>query len=762
MKTELLSPVGSLEAFKSTLYNGADAIYLAGEKFGAREKATFTNEELVGIIKEAHLNEIKVYVTVNTLIYDDEIEEVLEFVDFLYNNDCDAIIVQDLGLITLVRNIYPDLEIHASTQMNTMTVKEAYILKKMGVKRIVVARETPLDIIKEIIDKVKIEVEVFVHGAMCVSYSGECLFSSLSARKSGNRGECLQLCRLPYSLYKNDQKICENQYLLSMKDLNTIEYLTKIKKIGVASLKIEGRLKSASYVGLVTRLYRKYLDNDELLTNEDKHNLKQVFNREFTKGYLFNEKNNLLTNIYRPNHQGLKIGKVIDYKNGYVHIKLDNTLYQGDGIRLVGKEDVGFYVNMMEVKKKLVNTACKGDIVSVRVKDKVEINSEVYKISDIKLIESIEKNSVKKKFFIMVKVKSFVNDYFKVYVKDNLNNEVEIISSYKIVPADKSPTSKERIVEQLGKLNDTVYYIKNIEVETDEKGIIPISIINETRRKFVELLNEKRSTTHNRKDKQPLSLESVKVAREPFSLKVKSSNEKQYQLAKQFVLDKDIYYYNENNIYPYPRISENKIKTSKNKVLLNELHDIDDSKEMIANCYLNCTNIFTLYTLYKMGFKRVTLSVEMTRKRIYNLINNYKKYFNVNPNIEVIVYGKMDLMVTKYRFINKSLNKEDNEYGECLKSKYYLEDRKGYKIPLMKDYYCNLKLLNPCALMLFEYIEELKENGVNCVRIEFSDENESECINILNSYFGKETILDNKKFTYGYFKEKEDEKDGIR
>ena len=177
MGVELLAPVGSFEAFKSALDNGANAIYLAGRKFGAREKATFSNDELVEIIKEAHINEVKVYVTVNTLIYDDELEDVIEFIDFLYNNDCDAILVQDLGLITLVHNLYPDRVIHASTQMNTMTLKQAKMLKNMGVSRIVVARETSIELIKEIIDTVKIEVEVFIHGALCVSYSGECLFS---------------------------------------------------------------------------------------------------------------------------------------------------------------------------------------------------------------------------------------------------------------------------------------------------------------------------------------------------------------------------------------------------------------------------------------------------------------------------------------------------------------------------------------------------------------------------------------------------------
>lgn len=761
MGIELLAPVGSFEAFKSAVDNGANAIYLAGAKFGAREKATFTNEELITIIKEAHLNEIKVYVTVNTLIYDDELEDVMKFIDFLYNNDCDAVIVQDLGLITLIHNIYPDLEIHASTQMNTMTVKQAYILKQMGVKRVVVARETSIEIIKEIIEKVKIEVEVFIHGALCVSYSGNCLFSSCSAKKSGNRGECLQLCRLPYSLYKENEKIEDNKYLLSTRDLNTLDYIKEIVDAKITSLKIEGRLKSGTYVGMVTKVYRKYIDmytktNQVILDKEDQNKVKQVFNREFTKGHLFNERNASIVNTNRPNNTGIKIGKVIDYRNNKVFVKLDKELNQGDAIRIVGKEDVGFYVNMMEVKRLLVNKANANDIVSISTKSKVEINSFVYKTSDIKLNEEIE-NSKRKKFPIKVEVEAHINKKVKVSFTDNLNNTVTKESEYIVIEANKSPTSKEKIKEQLSKLNDTIYYLEEININSDEMILIPVSILNELRRELTVQLNELRYIKNKREGKKELSLEHINVIQDNFSLKVKVNNESQYSLVKNYVLDKDIYYYNENNIYPYPRISENKIKTSINKVLINELHDINKDKEMVANYYMNCTNIFALYTLYKLGFKRVTLSIELTQSRIVNLINNYKNYFKVNPNIEIVIYSKTDLMITKYCPINKCLQLDHKECGECRKHKYYLEDRKGYKIPLLKDHFCNIRLLNPRALMLMDYVNKLRYIGVGCVRIEFNDEEVEECKDLLDYYFNKDVTLDSRKFTYGYFKEKEDE-----
>lgn len=762
MGIELLAPVGSLEAFKSALDNGANAVYLAGKKFGAREKATFTNDELIRMIKEAHINEVKVYITVNTLIYDDEIEEVLSFIDFLYNNDCDAVIVQDIGLMSLIHKMYPDFEIHVSTQMNTMTVNQAKILKNLGASRIVLARETNVETIKEIKKEVDIELEVFIHGALCVSYSGECLFSSSVAKKSGNRGECLQLCRLPYSLYKEDEKLVDNQYLLSTKDLNTITKVGELIEAGVDSLKIEGRLKSGSYVGLVTRVYRKYLDKHQNnvrleIEKEDMKNLAKAFNRKFTKGYLFDEENKEITNTYRPNNMGVKIGKVIDYRNNKVYIRLDDTLNQGDGIRIVGKEDVGFYVNKMEVNRMLVNQAKKNDIVTINVKGNIAINNEVYKTNDIKLSEEIVQNSTRKKHPIKAVVNAHIDNNLKVEFIDNLNNHVEITSEYKVVKANNSPTSEEKIKQQLAKLNDTSYYLDEVQINCDEMVLIPVSIINECRRNLVDKLNEIRSKKHERKGRKALSFNSVKINEEPFDLYIQVSTDDQYMIAKNYVEDEKIYYKNENNIYPYPRISENKINTNNKSVLLNELHDLNENKNMIANCYLNCTNIFALHTLYELGFKRVTLSLEMSKKRIFDLIKNYEEYFKTKPNIEIVIYSKTDLMITKYCVVNKCLNKQTINCGECIKNNYYLEDRKGYKIPLMKDCFCNMRLLNPRSLMLLEYIDELKENGVNSVRIEFTNETSEECLDILDTYSGKEVFLDSRKFTYGYFKDGEEE-----
>ena len=259
---ELLSPVGNMECLKSAINAGCDAVYLAGKNFGARSFAgNFTNEELVSAIEICHLYGIKVYVTVNTIIYDPEVEHFIKYIDFLHRNNVDAIIMQDIGMIDLVRKTYPNLKIHASTQMNIHNIEGVKLCEKLGITRVVLARETPIELIKYIKENTNMEIEVFIHGALCMSYSGQCLMSSLIGNRSGNRGTCAQPCRQPYSLIVNNKVVEDNKYLLSTKDLNTLEYINQLIDLKIDSLKIEGRMKSKEYVYLVTNTYRRIIDN---------------------------------------------------------------------------------------------------------------------------------------------------------------------------------------------------------------------------------------------------------------------------------------------------------------------------------------------------------------------------------------------------------------------------------------------------------------------------------------------------------------------
>ena len=399
-KVELLSPVGNKEMLYQAIHNGADAVYLSGTNYGARKFANnFTNEELVSAIKYSHLYGVKVYVTVNTLIYEKELNDVLEYIEFLHKNGVDAVIMQDIGLIKITKETFPNLEIHASTQCHNHNEEIIKLFKSLGVTRAVFAREMSLNEINNI--NVDIEKEVFVYGALCVCYSGCCLFSSLNGGRSGNRGECVGSCRLPYKLIKNNEVIkTEGNYILSTKEVNTLEYIKELLDSNITSFKIEGRMKSPSYVGYVTRLFRilidKYYNNEELkLSNEEVTNLKKLFNREFTKGYLF--KDNDVMNIKTPNHQGIEIGKVIDIFRDKIKIKLTNdNLSQNDGIRFKNK-DKGMIINRLYNNKGLlVSEVNKDNICLLDNKLDIKVGDTILKTIDSKLIKELDNIEEKK------------------------------------------------------------------------------------------------------------------------------------------------------------------------------------------------------------------------------------------------------------------------------------------------------------------------------------------------------------------------------
>ena len=407
MKKELLSPAGNKDCLYAAVHNGADAVYLGGKLFGARKFAgNFTKEELKEAVEYAHLYGVKVYVTVNTIIYNDEVESLLEYIDYLYLIGVDALIMQDIGMISLVKKRYPDLEINASTQIHNHNNYAISLLKELGIKKVVLDRELSLKEI-ELLDS-SIEKEVFIHGALCNSYSGCCLFSSMNGGRSGNRGECVQSCRLPYKLIKNNEYIdTPDKYLLSTRELNTTNRIKQLMESDISSFKIEGRMKSPSYVGYITKIYRKLIDNyyqgkSLELTIEEQDNLKILFNREFTNGYLFNDK---VMNIKSSNHQGLEIGKVIEITAKKIKIKLTKILYQEDGIRFKNS-GLGMIANMIyNDKDLLVNKGNPGDIIYLDNKINLKEKDIVVKTSSVYLEKEIL-NKEEKKLPISINVEN--------------------------------------------------------------------------------------------------------------------------------------------------------------------------------------------------------------------------------------------------------------------------------------------------------------------------------------------------------------------
>lgn len=718
-KPELLAPAGNMDAFLAAIEAGADAIYIGGYTFGARAFANnFSDDEIIKCINYAHLYGVKVYITVNTIVYEKEVDLFLNYIDFLHRNNVDAIIIQDLGMFDLVRKVYPNLELHASTQMHIHNLNGVLNLQKWGAKRVVMARETSYETLKEIKKHTSIELEVFVHGALCVSYSGQCLMSSLIGGRSGNRGKCAGTCRQQYNLIDdNGKEYNEDSYLLSTRDLNTLEDIGKLIELGIESFKIEGRMKRAEYVYLVVSIYRKAIDNylkykETRITENDILELKKIYNRKFTKGYLFNDKN--IMNTYRPNHLGIKIGKVIKKDKNSIYIKLNNKLINGDGIRFLNKvEDDGLIISQMYINKQKVISAKENDVIEIKGNINCDNGATVIKTTDKEQMDKLNNliNKRTRKVSINGKVIVKQDEFMKITLNDG-KNEVTFISDEKPQLATNKPLMKEDIEKQIKKINDTVYTFRNLEIYTDNKSFVPLSKLNEIRRGAIELLDQKRlynieykkcSYNIDLPNFNTVNKENILIRNKDMYSKIESKKFNELYLPD--------YLYNvindDRKVLKLSRV-QNENRKYDTPVLVGEIGSI------IKDCYtdfsFNVVNSYTVAFLHSIGVNRVTLSQELNDEEIKELIDAYIKRYQKNPNLELIVYGREEMMISKYNIL-KNLNNHNN---------YFLMDKYKNRMPI---------LVNNDIMTIFNYnIRDKKDKfkyfnmGINYVRYEYLDE----------------------------------------
>lgn len=692
MKIELLSPAGSMESLVAAIEAGCDAVYLGGTLFGARAFANnFDDEEIVKAIKYCHLYGVKVYVTTNILIYEHEVERFLKYVEFLHKNNVDAIIMQDLGMLDLVHKTFPNLEIHASTQMHIHNLDGVIEAKRLGVKRVVLARETPIEVVKEIKENVDMDLEIFAHGALCVSYSGQCLFSSLIGNRSGNRGSCVGSCRLPYKIVdSNNNQLNKGNYPLSMKDLNTLEYVGNLIDSGVSSLKIEGRMKSPEYVYTVTKLYRmaidSYYETGKVNIDENElNNLKRIFNREFTKGYLFNERIDNIINDKRPNHQGVIVGKVIDHKESLVFVRLIDNIHINDGLRIIcNDEDYGLVLNEFYVNNQLVKEASKNQIISFKVNKKIPKNSDVLLTKDSKLVNDINEVIAKKlrKIKINGEVILHLGMPMEIRLSDGINNV--LVKGQIIEKALNNPTTKDVIIDKILKLGDTVYEFDKLNVNIDNNVFVPLKLFNELRHEAIGLLNEKRLYQHNFvKCDYGISVPDFDVVNKKSVLVSDINNVdcRKYDI---------VYSENSSNnvITKLPKIMHDYNNYDVNKeYLVGELGAFNRLKNISCDYSFNVTNSYTVALLHSLGARRITLSYELSPKQIKNIVDNYILRYQKHPNLEMVIYGNREVMSLKTN-LNKIYDNDNLYLVDRFNNKYKLRDING--ISYIYDY----KLLN--------------------------------------------------------------------
>ncbi len=644
-KVELLSPAGNFECLKAAINNGANAVYLGGKNFSARAFANnFSEEELIEAVKYAHLRNVKIYVTLNTLLTEKEFNNAIKMVDFYYQNNVDALLIQDLGLFYYIKNKYPDFELHCSTQMHVHNIEGIKNAKKLGFKRVVIARESNLEFIKEA-TKQGIEIETFVHGAICVSYSGQCLMSSVSKNRSANKGMCAQCCRLAYDLVDEDENIIKTntKYLISPKDMCLINDIPDLINAGVSSFKIEGRLKSAAYVGYITRIYRKAIDayyNNEkyFISEEELNNFKVLFNRNFTDDYLFN-KNNLFGQL-TPNHLGLEIGTVIKNINNYTYIKLSRELNQFDGIRI---GEFGCICNMLYSNNLLVNHGDINDIVAIKT-NKI-LKGKVYKTLDYKLEESI-KNTADLKLPIDINIKIYADSNVEVKINDFIYQ-----SNICAQKAINAPIDYDTVLKSFSKLNDTEYYLNKLNLESNN-AFLTIKQLNQIRRDTIVEYNKFRLNSFRR----------TRIDNE-FNYKEATYNES----LESFTIDFDEL---------SKVVNPDSIYIEKDRNIIYEFGGIlKDYQNKIAYYSLNCSNSYTYEFFKKLGFKEIILSSELKDNDIEDLKEAYKQRNNIDIKPYILESGNKILMYIKANPFDSYI---DN------KKKYYIKDH-NFKYSIIRN-----------------------------------------------------------------------------
>ncbi|HAU32137.1 MAG TPA: peptidase U32 [Desulfotomaculum sp.] len=512
-KPELLAPAGGWESFVAAVQNGADAVYLGGRMFNARRSAiNFENQEIVRAIEYAHLRGVKVYVTVNILIADREMEEAAGFLLFLYNAGADAVIVQDLGLAALAHEIVPGLNLHASTQMTTHNLQGIELLSGAGFKRVVLSREMSLSEIREICVSAKAQIEVFVHGALCISYSGRCLFSSMIGGRSGNRGSCAQPCRLPYTLADEKGRALFGQdkpgdYLLSPRDLNMSGHISDLIEAGIDAFKIEGRIKRPEYVAVVTGIYRKLIDRAVLcgaegfyVNPQENMELAQIFNREFTTGYFYGRQFNKMMSYKRPNNRGVFLGRVrgYDWEKGLVEVLLENKLNKGDGLEIWVTEGgrKGFVAGAFLSDGKKVQEAPPGKIVKIPFQGAVKKGDRVFKTNDAELInrarQTFTSSKESKKLPVCFFIRAGTGKPMEVTVRDEDGNTGFGSTTQAGQPASGRPLDEAYLRRQMDRLGNTPFSLSELQCEIKGSVIYPAAEINQARREAVASLEQAR------------------------------------------------------------------------------------------------------------------------------------------------------------------------------------------------------------------------------------------------------------------------------
>ena len=769
-QVEVLAPAGSLDIMKAVVAAGADAIYLGGNMFGARAFANnFNDEELICAIEYAHLFGRKVYLTVNTLLKSREIENsLIEYLIPFYEAGLDAVIVQDMGVFNLIRKHFPDMDIHASTQMTQTGVYGSRLLKELGATRIVTSREMNLQEIKQLHERLDVEIESFVHGALCYCYSGQCLLSSFNGGRSGNRGRCAQPCRMPYDVYDNGEKINNrnNSYALSPKDMCALQILPDVIESGVYSLKIEGRMKNVTYAAMVTHIYRKYVDmylergrKGFKVDKKDIDDLSDIYNRgAFTTGYY--DKGKKMMSLGRPNHMGTECLKVVSNKAGRITFKALKNVNRGDVFEIDKEHSFESGADVAAGQTLVVNLPKKYPLYEGRI---------VNRMNNAKIKAYVADN------YVGITPKLHVDMRFVVRKNENISltvmyDGIEKTCTGEIVTeAQSRPASEEELVKNLKKTGDTCFVVEDAEVQLDDGVFVPVGWIKELRRNVLEQLethlkhslvrtynkpecaepDDRENTDDNnyqvRKAAYLHDIAQVKKAASVSGVESIYLDYKMFYMNDENSLKEAVKHCQSHGIYVYmflPHILKAE-KYDKFKCLCEKASDcgidrfvcrnieqigflgsdnwkkLSDKVHIITDSSIYIFNTFAKDELRRLCsnagviLDRMTLPLELTDKEMKPVIGS---------DTELVVYGNVPLMVSE-QCVRRTYGRCDGSWGSInitgpKGSSYTVESMCEFCYSVMNGEKLNLTKENP------------EECGVCVIRYEF-DESEADDIQLV-------------------------------
>ena len=777
---ELLAPAGTMENFIAALESGADAIYLGGKGFNARaHAANFGIEELAEAIRLAHILDVSVYVTVNILIGDSELTALEVYLKDLERIGVDAIIVQDLAVAKLAQRVAPKLHLHGSTQMTAATLDAVRFYESLGFTRVVLARELSLPEIEHICKNCTAEIEVFVHGALCVCYSGQCLMSSFIGGRSGNRGACAQPCRLPYELLDSSGTSLlpkHEAYLLSPKDLNYSEHMNELVAAGVTSFKVEGRMKKVSYVRQVIGTYREILDEASIHENQRKA-LASGFNRGFSTAYLEDTVGRQMMTVVAPNHQGKPIGESYT-KKGEVYLSLTEPIEQGSLVKILQSNGSVTYYTVDDEWTRVSDTLYKGKPAEGSA------IGQLYLASTPKNTKSRGLQEFSRKYDMSVYLgvgSDGETNYTELTAILDSGLSVTVTNEYVPAIANKVPTSLEKVTEQLGRLGNTLFRLSYVDIP-DGPYMWPASVLNALRRDAVTAL-ETALITHHVESWQALQvtgdvdydfkaqhelsydtcpmisarvdeIEGVKAAisggaqkivfggdrlsRTPYALSIYDEVARlcaQSDVICTFATPRVV---KDDEVEAYKHTLEAIVQSHPDSISIHVpqallwLRELGYTGAIEADTGLNIFNTPTLHFWEQLHISCVNPSQELTLKQITELA----KHSHVP--IETMIHGYTEMMISEYCAIASFVGtgSKVNCPMPCVKESYSLKDRKGEIFPIRTDPYCRMHIMNSHEMDMRAYVPMLLQKGISILRIDGRHMKPSYVKDIVSQYVG--------------------------